>query len=46
MAAKKTEAKKPAAKPAPKAPPTITCGDCGAKWPPATPKCPNCGYEL
>ena len=24
---------------------TITCGDCGKKWPAGTVKC-DCGYEL
>jgi hypothetical protein len=31
--------------PKPPAPETITCGDCGKKWPRGTVAC-DCGYEL
>ena len=50
--AKKTTARKKAVekpvakKPAKNEPTTITCGDCGSKWPATFVECPNCGYEL
>ena len=46
--AKKTTARKKAVeKPVAKnEPTTITCGDCGSKWPATFVECPNCGYEL
>jgi hypothetical protein len=45
MAVKKT-APKAKPKPVKKEVQTITCGDCGAKWPVTFLKCANCGYEL
>ena len=42
-AAKKTPKKTPKT---PEVPPTVTCGDCGSKWPATFVECPNCGYEL
>ena len=46
-AVEKPVVEKPVAKkPAKNEPTTITCGDCGSKWPATFVECPNCGYEL